>query len=155
MKPSPNRKNKTPKPHANNTNFESTEFQNNETVTPARHHGKRRAPRLRSSNLKTITHNPKTRKPKDPRTQKPKDPPTQPHPKSDQIRNPIDFLTPEVYTFLNPARYGFNPKPSTRKRRILEQAVAWGRSTKTCLHFSICACHPCAGAILFFCIVPI
>jgi hypothetical protein len=112
MKPSPNRKNKTPKPHANNTNFESTEFQNNETVTPARHHGKRRVPRLRSSNLKTITHNPKTRKPKDPRTQRPKDPktqrpkdpPTQPHPKSDQIPNPFDLLTPEMYTFLNPAR---------------------------------------------------
>jgi hypothetical protein len=90
MKPSSNRK-KNPKPHANNTNFESTAFQNNETVTPARHHGKRRAPRLRSSNLKTITHNPKTRKPKDPRTQKPKDPPTLPHPKSDLIRNPIVF----------------------------------------------------------------
>ncbi len=104
MKLSPNRKSKTTKPHANNTNFEITEFQNNETVTPARHQGKRRIPKLRPSNLKTITHNPKTRKPKDPRTQKPKDPQTQPHPKSDQIRNPIDFKNPEVYTFLNPAR---------------------------------------------------
>jgi hypothetical protein len=102
MKPSPNRKSKTPKPHANNTNFENTEFQNNETVTPARHHGKRRVPRLRPSNLKTITHNPKTQKPKDPKTQRPKDPPTQP--KSDQIQNPFDFLNLEVYTFPNPAR---------------------------------------------------
>ena len=24
------------------------------------------------------------------------------------------------------------------------------KSLKKCLHFSICACHPCAGAMLFF-----
>ena len=24
-----------------------------------------------------------------------------------------------------------------------------------CLHFSMCACHPCAGAMLIVCIVPI
>ena len=31
-----------------------------------------------------------------------------------------------------------------------------GGGAKNCSHFSICACHPCAGAMLiFFCIVPI
>ena len=79
MKLSPNRKSKTTKPHANNTHFEITEFQNNETVTPARHQGKRRIPKLRPSNLKTITHNPKPQKPKDPKTHIPKDPKTPQH----------------------------------------------------------------------------
>ena len=41
---------------------------------------------------------------------------------------------------LNPCR---NP-PFAR----LERAPAGGK--KNCLHFSICACHPCAGAMLIF-----
>ena len=114
MKPSPNLKNKTPKPHANNTNFESTEFPNNETVTPARHHGKRRAPRLRSSNLKTITHNPRTQTPKDPKTHRPKDPKTPQHNpirKATKSQIPSIFKPQRCIPFSTPRARGSTPNP--------------------------------------------
>ena len=47
------------------------------------------------------------------------------------------------------------PQPDTNTRSFSIHTHACQICQNNLIHFSICACHPCAGAMLIFCIVPI
>jgi hypothetical protein len=67
---------------------------------------------------------------------------------------PLHYMRlPSLSLPSNPKKYkGGLPKEPRRaqKHRSLTVYASPGREQKNCLHFSICACHPCAGAMLIF-----
>lgn len=82
MKLSPNRKSKTTKPHANNTNFENYRIpkqRNGDTCTPSRKTPNPKTQTLKPQNDYRQPKDPKTQRPKDPKTHRPKDPKTPQH----------------------------------------------------------------------------
>ena len=55
-----------------------------------------------------------------------------------------------IHTHVNTPYHGltlWRTSCQARPRRVCHMALRGGTS---CLHFSICACHPCAGAMLIF-----
>ena len=52
----------------------------------------------------------------------------------------------------NKSRYGANMEPTWCQHAAQMEPQTPGNtgSGQNCLHFSICACHPCAGAMLIF-----